>query len=119
MTSAEVQTLAAELSRRIGLRFDASAGQNQVGEFVDFGLADLDSNEGFAVRAQLGWRTLEVSFRAGSYAGQLLSDMGKANAPSKAAFLALAQQSIANGAIVSFAVNGVACNVSAPDKWPS
>src|SRR5438105_1528539 len=118
MTGAEQQELVLDVARKTGLRFNVSAGSNEIGETLDLGLADLDRNEGFSVRLQLGWRSLELIFRPGSYSAQLIEQMGLAPAAGRAAFAALVQQSKAEGAVVSMSVNEAFCEPLMPNLWP-
>ena len=119
MTEQELQSLAERLSHHLGLRFQAYDGHNGIGETVEFRLSDVDHSEGFTIHVQLGWRSLELAFLPGNFAAQLVSAMGEASGPAKAAFAALAQQVFASGAVMTFLVNGERQNPTETSHWPA
>jgi 5-methylcytosine-specific restriction protein A len=118
MRDSSLKPLTEHLSHEIGLRFSACSGQNELGEFVEFTLAELDKTEGFSIRLQFGWHSLEMTFVPGSYAAQLISVMGSADSSSKSSFAAIARRVEQSGASISLLINGDRASASDPELWP-
>jgi hypothetical protein len=100
MTKEELNDLTALVSKTVGLRLVPAQGKNATGEYVDFGCAELEKNEGFGVHVQLGWRTIEVQFVPGTYAAPLLLEMGTAAAERAATIASFASYCSKRGAVL-------------------
>ena len=113
------ESLRAILTDRFGLALSVSVGEDAEGAFVDIAPRDLHENEGFVIRTVIGWRGVRARFRAGRFAGDLVSDIAGASAEKRAQFAAVARALRDKGALITLRINGSATDPFAPNSWPS
>src|ERR1700687_2459537 len=119
MTLPDPAALARLLTEDCGLAFlgrtATTADGNECLEFVPDGHAVQQT---FSIRAIPGWRNLHVVFQPGTFAADLIAEMGRADESGRAVFGAVITSCNADGATVSFRVNGASQDISNPDTWP-
>lgn len=80
---------------------------------------EVHRNDGFCIRIELGWRSIKASFVPGPFAGDLISEMGKAEPQKQRVFADLVQRCVQDGAIIAMNVNGNAVAPADPGTWPT
>lgn len=110
----DLKGIAAVLVNRFGLDIIAKPA----GTGVELFLSDLHRNEGFSVKVNLGWRSIEASTCFGSYSAEIIKLMGGAERSQKASFVSLANQLIQSGGELKMHVNNAAVKPYAPETWP-
>jgi 5-methylcytosine-specific restriction protein A len=114
----DAQTLAARASAETGLPFTGREGRDgERGRWFELQPAGYPPGQTFALRTTVGWRRLEVSFRPGNFAGELLEDMREADDGGRAAFKAVLDSCAGDGADIDLRVNGEAVSYSDPAVW--
>lgn len=106
------------LTERFGIALTARIGEGADGAFIDVRPDDLHDNEGFVVQTVIGWRSVLVRFRAGTFAGDLLADIAHAPADKRLQFAAAANALRDEGATIRMRINGSAAEPSVPELWP-
>jgi 5-methylcytosine-specific restriction protein A len=119
MWRADPQRIARAVSARFGVPF-AGAPRAPVSGYpgVELRPVDVHGNEGFYVALDLSWRSLDLSFRPGPFAGPLVAQMGLAGPGPRLAFRRLADDARSRGAAVTLVVNGEMQAVG-EDGWPA
>lgn len=114
----ESDRLATSLTERFGLPLGAEA-------FIDAGTRryrvyplEIAPTQGFAVEVLIGWRSVEARFVPGSFATSLVTAMQLATSQQRAVFRAFAHAIAADGATLSFCVNGKAIDPLTELGWP-
>lgn len=117
---ADPQGLAERLSEHFGLHFEG------LGKSIPGGDASLEifpsgihSNESFRLHFELGWRSLQASFIAGSFAGHLIGQMQIAAFSDQQTFARLAERILAEKAKLRMSINGIDVNPLNPRDGPS
>ena len=119
MIAKEVQAIAEKLTTQFGLTFGISEGKDELGPFVDLRPVDLEPPEGFKLRVQVGWRSVEVTFMLDAYSAQLLKAMNRAEAAKRELFSHMASETMRSGASVRLLINGSEQPLADPSAWPS
>lgn len=111
-------TFAEQISSETGLDFCGTEGRDGDGrqwlELLPFG---YPVGQTFSIRAEVGWRRLDVYFKAGNFAGDLLGAMGNADQSGKATFIAILNLCLSEGSEVDFSLNGVKRSVGDELIW--
>jgi 5-methylcytosine-specific restriction protein A len=102
-----VSALAARISSEIGLDFVESNGRGVVGaQAFQLQPAHHPPAHTFTLHIQLGWRSIDLTFRPGNFAGELLQAMGEADESGRIAFASVLRNAKENGALIVFTLNG-------------
>lgn len=118
MTDAEVRALVERLSNQFGLTLVGSEGRDEIGPFVDLRLAGIEPAEGFTLRVQLGWRSVEATLILDTYAGQLVRAMNQTEPAKREQFCELAAETMRSGATVRLLINNSEQSLADPSTWP-
>ena len=110
--------LAARISAESGLEFSPSGNRlADGGQRVLLQPAHHSPVHTFAISVQVGWRSVELEFRPGNFASDLLNEMGRAEADGRAGFVSVLRTSVEDGCEVSFVLNGAAVPFDDPEIW--
>ena len=112
------ESLRAILTDRFGLALTVRGGEEAEGAFIDIAPRNLHDNEGFVIHTVIGWRSVRARFRAGRFAGDLLSEIAGASTEKRAQFAAVARALRDKGASITLRINGSAADPLAPSSWP-
>lgn len=116
--SLKPEHLARLITEQTALAFEASTGIDSDGQrWYLLRPAGLPARNAFGIRTTLGWRRLWVDFEPGTFAGELLSNMGHADETGRAAFRAVLQNCQEVGAEITFHVNGEPFSFLDEDVW--
>lgn len=85
---------------------------------IDLRPVEAHSNESFLIALDLGWRSLELRFLPGPFAGPLISEMGAVGQDERLTFSRLAAECATRNAVVTLTVNGVNCPIGDVSAWP-
>lgn len=119
MIAKEIQAIAEKLTSQFGLTFVASEGSNEIGPFVDLRPVDIEPAEGFKLRVQVGWRSVEVAFVLDAYSAQLLKAMNRAEPARREVFGHMAAEAMRSGVSVRLLINNSEQPLADPSTWPS
>jgi len=112
--------LATQLSAQFGLSVLGTAGRDPQGHpWLELIPEGIHRNDGFCIRIHLGWRSVKATFVPGPFAGDLISEMGKAAPQKRRVFADLVRRSMQDGAVISMKVNGSTVDAADPGTWPS
>jgi 5-methylcytosine-specific restriction protein A len=107
------RSLAERVSAETGLEFDGTDGRDSDGaRWIELQPVGHPAGQTFAIRAVIGWRRIDVQFRPGSFAGDLMDAMGSADDTGRHTFRSILIVCREAGAEVTLTVNG---NVHAPE----
>ena len=111
--------LASILTDRYGLALIGEAVDDAEGQRARFRPRELAHTRGFCASVLIAWRTVEVEFIPGTYAKQLLGLMAEADPEKRNVFKTFMRAAIADGAAVTFAINGQQIDAQRPELWPT
>lgn len=107
------RALAERVSAETGLGFTGTSGRDDEGRpWLELRPADYPPSQTFTLRTVVGWRRIEVYFRPGLFAGELLESMRGADETGRQSFCAVLGGCLEAGADVDLSVNGA---VRSPD----
>ena len=113
------ELLARQLTDHFGIELEGralpSAGGHPAFELYP---PDCAPSDAFRLVFRTKWRSLEMQFEPGSFAGELVSQMGTAAPERVELFLRLAERCAAERAKVSMVINGVKASSGQPETWP-
>lgn len=116
--SRDPRSLAERVSAETGLAFKGSEGRDIDGSrWFELRLADYPASRTFMLRTVVGWRRIEVHFRPGNFAGELMEAMGRADEAGRQTFRAVLGVCRDAGADVALAVNGIAADPDGGAIW--
>lgn len=116
--SPDPSLLAARVSAETGLAFVGTPGRDPDGSrWIELRPADHPVSQTFTVRTMIGWRRLEVKFRPGSFAGDLISHMGQADEAQQRTFQSVLQSCREDSAEVQLALNGLSRDPEDAALW--
>jgi len=110
--------VAGALTDRFGLPLRGEAQADSEGERCRLLPDGVDQTQGFAIDVLIGWRSVKVAFVPGNFASGLVSGMQDADSQRRAAFHTFARAIQADGASLSFQLNGTPANPLADHEWP-
>lgn len=114
----DASTLAFRISSETGLEFVGSGGRAADGtRSYQLRPAHHPPAHTFALQVQVGWRSIDLSFRPGSFSGELIQEMGLADKSGQAGFVSVLQSSREDGAQISFSINGRECAYDDSSIW--
>lgn len=119
MWQPDLELLAEQLTVHFGVPLESRA-LAQSGSYPAFELVPRDCApaEAFRLTVRLAWRSLDFRFEPGSFAGELVGQMGSAGPERVDLFARLAAKCAAEKGKVTLRVNGNGCSPEAPDSWP-
>lgn len=107
MMTLNAHSLATRISAETGLEFRGSGGRTEEGSRTyQLIPADHPVTQTFTLDVVIGWRSVEATFHAGSFAGQLLKTMGHADSDGRSRFRAVLTNSREEGADIALSLNG-------------
>lgn len=118
--SLEPTELARRVSGETGLEFAGSEGvDGERRRWIELNPAGHPVSQTFTLRIALGWRRLDMVFRPGRFAGELLNAMGHTDETGRRAFASVLKVCADAGADVAMTVNGIPQDPSATATWAS
>ena len=107
MTKLDPHTLAKAVSIETGLGFDGSLGRTSEGvSWLELVPADHPPGQTFAIRTEIGWRRIDVRFRLGNFASDLMYSIRSVDESGRLVFCAVLDACINAGADVVLSING-------------
>lgn len=107
--SPDPRSLAERISTETGLEFSGREGRDSDGtRWVELQPADHPPAQTFTLRILIGWRRLDVHFRPGNFAGDLMNAMGSADETSRRTFRAILDVCRDDDAEIALIINGAA-----------
>jgi len=105
--SPDPRSLAERVSVETGLEFSGTEGREKDGSrWLELVPADHPAGQTFTLRTVIGWRRLDVHFRPGNFASDLMEAMGTADETGRRTFLAVLQACRDAGAETVLTING-------------
>lgn len=105
--SPDPRSLAERISAETGFEFVGTEGRDGDGSrWLELQPADHPAGQTFTLRTVVGWRRIDVHFRPGSFAGDLMEAMGAADETGRRAFGAVLGNCRDSGAEVVLTLNG-------------
>lgn len=118
--SPDSRPLADRVSAETGLDFIGTEGRDKGGSrWLELCPAGYPAGQTFTLRTVVGWRRIDVYFRPGNFAGELVEAMGQAGEAGRHTFCAVLSVCRDAGAEISLLVNGVAHNPDDDALWAS
>ncbi|WP_341677289.1 HNH endonuclease [Niveibacterium sp. SC-1] len=118
MTTFDPSVLAESISAETGLGFVGSDGRSADGvRWLEVVPAGHPLGQTFAIRAEIGWRRIDVRFRLGSFAGDLLASTRSADETGRRVFQTVLDACQKAGAGVALIVNGTIRNHRDDAVW--
>lgn len=114
----DASALAAYLTARFGLPLSGRRYTNSDGGGIELRPSEVYPSAGFLIRVQLGWRSLSVEMIPGSFAGDLIREMGEADRGSREGLAAIARLVREERGSVRMIVNNQQTNPEQPESWP-
>ncbi|WP_080423448.1 HNH endonuclease [Burkholderia ubonensis] len=113
-------SLAERISAETGLEFAGSEGADNNGEhWLELSPAGHPAGRTFTICTTVGWRRIDVVFRPGTFASDLIEAMGSVDEAGRRTFRAVLETCRNAGAEVFLVVNGVARNPDEATYWTS
>lgn len=107
MTKLDPRALAEAVSVETGLGFIGSEGRTSEGvRWLELIPAGHPAGQTFAIRAEIGWRRIDVRFRLGSFASELMSSVRSTDESGRRVFRAVLDACSNAGADVALNLNG-------------
>lgn len=107
MTKLDPHALAKAVSTETGLGFVGAEGRSSDGvRWLELIPAGHPAGQTFAIRVEIGWRRIDVRFRLGSFASELMSSVRSTDESGRRIFRAVLDACINAGADVVLNVNG-------------
>lgn len=105
--SPDPRWLAQRISAETGLEFSGREGRDSDGSrWLELQPADYPSGQTFTLRTVVGWRRVDVHFRPGNFAGDLMSAMGSSDETGRRTFRAVLDVCRDAGAEIALTING-------------
>lgn len=116
--SPDPRSLAERVSTETGLEFTGTEGREGDGSrWLELQPADHPAGQTFTLRTVVGWRRLDVHFRPGNFASDLMEAMGSADETGRGTFLAVLRACRDAGAEIILTVNGAVRDADDPAIW--
>lgn len=120
MMSPDPRSLADLISAETGLLFTGTEGRDPDGSrWLELRPADYPAGQTFTLRTVVGWRRIDVHFRPGNFAGELIEAMGHSDDTGRQTFRTVLGVCRDAGASISMAVNGTAVDPEDRAIWSS
>lgn len=112
------QTVARRVSDETGLPFTSSSGRSADNQhWIELTPAGHRPAETFAIRTTIGWRSLDVRFEPGRFAGDLLRQMSRADGNGRSLFVAILDECTKDGATIDLKLNGATIDFHSAELW--
>jgi 5-methylcytosine-specific restriction enzyme A len=105
------------ISDSCGLSFEGRYIPGSNNKTFQLSPAGVPVQNTFAIQTSVGWRSLEVSFVPGSFAGDFIGLMGESGPDSRNCSAAVLAKCIEDGASVSLKINGQTRNPRVTSEW--
>lgn len=116
--SPDARSLAERVSAETGLEFEGVAGRDRDGSrWIELHPAGHPAGQTFTLRTVVGWRRVDVQFRPGNFAGDLMLAMGAADETGRRGFHSVLNVCSEDGAEVLLTVNGTVRAADDPAIW--
>ncbi|NMM43606.1 HNH endonuclease [Rhodospirillaceae bacterium KN72] len=116
--SADPRSIAERVSLETGLAFTGSEGRDGDGSrWLELRPAEHPAGQTFTLRTIVGWRRIDVLFRPGNFAGELIEAMGSAEQTGRQGFRAVLGVCRDDGADIALSVNGAARDPNDDGIW--
>lgn len=113
----EVSTISRKLGIISGINLSGKSGSSEGYQYLEFHTTSTPPQpDGFAIRAHLLWKSIEISFAPDTFARNLIESMGK-SPEGNSAFSALADSLIQQSGSIEFKINGKPADPLHPDTW--
>ncbi len=113
-------SLANRMSAETGFAFAGTEGRDDDGNrWLELRPAEYPAGQTFTLRTVVGWRRIDVIFRPGNFAGELVEAMGQAGEASRHVFCTVLAACRDAGAEISLSVNGVKYSPDDDALWTS
>lgn len=118
MTALNPRTLAEVISTETGLEFSISKDRTEGGiRWLELVPAGHPTSQTFAIRTEIGWRRLDIRFRFGNFAAELMSSVNSADEAGRSIFKTVLDSCINAGADVVLILNGTKRNHNDDAIW--
>jgi 5-methylcytosine-specific restriction protein A len=116
--SPDPRSLAEWISAETGLAFSGKEGRDNDGtRWLELQPAGYPPGQTFTLRTLIGWRRLDVHFRPGNFAGDLMSAMGSADETGRRTFRAVLDVCRDAEAEITLTINGTAYSPDDSAIW--
>ena len=116
--SPDPRSLAERVSAETGLAFVGSERRDgDGGRWLELQPADHPGGQTFTLRTHVGWRRIDVSFRPGNFAGDLMQAMGQADRTGRESFKSVLGACRGAGAEVHLTINASLVDPDDPAIW--
>lgn len=116
--STDPRLLAERVSAETGLAFTGSEGRDNDGSrWFELLPAEHPAGQTFRLRTVVGWRRIDVHFRPGNFAGDLMEAMGAVDEAGRRTFCTVLGACREAGAEVFLTVNGTASDLGDEAIW--
>lgn len=118
MTAFDPHTFAEVISAETGLEFVGSGGRAKDGvNWLELVPADHPTSQTFAIRTEIGWRRIDVRFRFGSFAAELMASVYAVDESGRQLFKTVLDTCNNAGADVTLILNGTRRNYQDDAIW--
>lgn len=118
--SPDPRSLAERVSAETGLEFSGTEGRDGNGSrWLELSPAGHPATQTFTLRTLVGWRRIDVHFRPGSFAGELMEAMGNADETGRRTFQSVLAACRTDGAEIALSINGSPCDPNDAAIWAS
>ena len=118
MTALNPRILAEVISTETGLEFSISKDRTEGGiRWLELVPAGHPTSQTFAIRTEIGWRRLDIRFRFGNFAAELMSSVNSADEAGRRIFKTVLDSCINAGADVVLILNGTKRNHNHDAIW--
>ncbi len=101
----ESRDIARIVTINTGLKFNGRHGVDSGNQWIELHLDGHAKSSTFTIKAIIGWRHIEVLFKPGAYAGELLTIMRNSDYDSRNLFISLLEDTREKGTAVSLSIN--------------
>jgi len=116
--SIDPSALVARISAETGLDFVQSGRRlGEGGQTYRFQPAHHPPAHTFTLNVEVGWRSVEMAFQPGNFAGELLGAMGATDPNGRAVFMSVLRSSLEGGAQIALKLNGADRAFDDPAIW--
>lgn len=110
--------LAGRISAETGLDFIGSSSRaGDGGQTYQLQPAHHPTAHTFTLNILVGWRSIDMDFRPGSFSSDLLRAMGAADPSGRSGFVSVLRSSLEEGAQIALTLNGGDCAFDDPAIW--
>ena len=116
--SPDPRSFAERVSAETGLAFTGTEGRDGNGSrWLELRPADHPAGQTFSLRTVVGWRRIDVHFRPGNFAAELMEAMGRADESGRQAFRTVLGVCRDAGANIALTINGATADPEDGNIW--